>query len=383
MRRLVLLGSTGSVGCSALDVVRALPGRFRVVGLAARGSAERIAQQAREHGVRTLALEDEAAAARARELVPDVEILSGPDAAAELLRGADADVVLQAMVGARALPTTLLALSQGVLLALANKECLVMAGPLLRETAKRHGATIVPVDSEHSAVYQCLRAGREDEVERILLTASGGALRDRPIDELGSVTPAEALRHPTWQMGPRITVDSATMMNKALEICEAVALFGVKADQIRVVLHPQSIVHSMVEFRDGSVMAQMSRPDMRLPILFALAYPERPPYPAVRFAMSDFARLTFAEPDPERWPAIDLGFRAARAGGVAGAVLNGSDEAAVQLFLDGKIPFPEISRRVGRALDAALAPGRWNSAEMPALEDLLEADRRARLEVSS
>jgi 1-deoxy-D-xylulose-5-phosphate reductoisomerase len=376
MRRLIVLGSTGSVGASALDVVRSLPDRFQVVGLAANSSAEKLAEQARAFGVADVAVEDEDAGRRARALLPDATVVSGAGAALDLLRRVEADVILQATVGAAALATTSAAIATGRLVALANKESLVMAGPLLLAAARQSGATVVPVDSEHSAIFQCLRTGRADEVERIILTASGGAFRDRPLADLPHVRPDEALRHPTWTMGPRITVDSATMMNKALEIGEAVALFDLAPEQIRVVLHPQSIVHSMVEFRDGSVVAQMSRPDMRLPILFALAYPERPKYEAVRFSVADFAKLTFSEPDPERYPAIELGFRAARAGGGAGAAMNAADEVAVAEFLAGRIAFPEITRRVAAALDRELArPSRATT-----LDDVLEADRRARRE---
>jgi 1-deoxy-D-xylulose-5-phosphate reductoisomerase len=381
MRRVVVLGSTGSVGTSTLDVVRTLPDRFRVVGLAAQSNAEKLAEHARAHGATVVAMEDETAGARLRSLLPGVKVISGPGAALDLVRRTDAEVVVQATVGAAALATTIAAIEKGGLVALANKECLVMAGPFLLDAAKRHGATVVPVDSEHSAIFQCLRTGRAEEVDRILLTASGGAFRDRPLADLPHVTPAEALRHPTWKMGPRITVDSATMMNKALEIGEAVALFGVPPDRIRVVLHPQSIVHSMVEFKDGSVVAQMCRPDMRLPILFAIAYPDRPLYESVRFDVRDFAKLTFADPDPERYPALELGYRAARAGGTAGAAMNAADEVAVGDFLAGRIPFPEITRRVAAALDRELA--RPAAKRMPALADVLDADRRARLEVAS
>jgi 1-deoxy-D-xylulose-5-phosphate reductoisomerase len=381
MRRLVVLGSTGSVGTSALDVVRSLSDRFRVVGLAANSNDSRLVEQAKAHGVALVALESEEAGARARSALPGATVLSGPGSALELLRRVDADVVLQATVGAAALATTFAAIEKGGIVALANKESLVMAGPLLFEAAKRHGATVVPVDSEHSAIFQCLRTGSADEVERIILTASGGSFRDRPLADLPHVSPAEALRHPTWTMGPRITVDSATMMNKALEIGEAVALFHLPPERIRVVIHAQSIVHSMVEFRDGSVVAQMSRPDMRLPILFALAYPERPLYEAVRFDIRDFAKLTFAEPDPARYPALELGYRAARAGGTAGAVMNAADEVAVSEFLDGRIPFPEIAARVGAALDREFARPALRTT--PTLSDILDADRRARLEVAS
>jgi 1-deoxy-D-xylulose-5-phosphate reductoisomerase len=381
MRRVVVLGSTGSVGTSTLDVIRTLSDRYCVVGLAANSSADKVAAQAKLHGVATVALEDEVAGDRVRALVPGATVLAGPGSALELVRRVDADVVVQATVGAAALATTFAAIEKGGLVALANKECLVMAGSILLAAAKRSGATVVPVDSEHSAIFQCLRTGRADEVERIILTASGGAFRDRPLADLPRVTPAESLKHPTWTMGPRITVDSATMMNKALEIGEAVALFGLPPERIRVVIHPQSIVHSMVEFRDGSVVAQMSRPDMRLPILFALAYPDRPLYEAVRFDVRDFAKLTFADPDPERYPAIELGYRAARAGGTAGAAMNAADEVAVGDFLAGRIPFPEITRRVAAALDRELA--RPNSRREPSLPDILDADRRARLEVAS
>ena len=380
MRRVLLLGSTGSVGRSTLDVAASLPERFRVDALAANTSAESLVAQARACGARLVSLEDESAAHRAQTLLgSDVEVIGGPGAALELSRRADVDVIVQATVGAAALDTTLAALERGVVVGLANKESLVMAGPLLMETARRHGSTLVPVDSEHSAIFQCLRAGRADEVERILLTASGGSFRDRPLDTLADATPAEALHHPTWNMGPRITVDSATMMNKALEVAEAQVLFDLPADQIEVVQHPQSIVHSMVEFRDGSVMAQMSKPDMRLPVLFALAYPDRPLYQPVRFSLADYAELTFRAVDPERYPALALGYRAARTGGIAGAVLNAADEVAVEMFLDGKIRFTEIVERVRRAMDA-LAP-ESAAGGTATLEAIRDADEAARKEV--
>ncbi|MCE9637645.1 MAG: 1-deoxy-D-xylulose-5-phosphate reductoisomerase [Planctomycetes bacterium] len=383
MRRVIILGSTGSVGANALDVARSLPDRFRVVGLSANTSAAAIVRQAAEFRVEAIAVEDATAAGEAETLARaqglKLRVFAGAGAALALMDAIDSDVLVQSTVGAAALRTTLAALERGGICALANKESLVMAGPLLLATAKRCGATLVPVDSEHSAIYQCLRSGRADEVERILLTTSGGAFRDRPIEELAHATPAEALRHPTWKMGPRITVDSATMMNKALEIAEAVVLFDVPPEKIRVVLHPQSVVHSMVEFRDGSVMAQMSRPDMRLPILFAMAYPDRPRYEAVRFSIADFGTLTFRDPDPRRYPALELGHRVARDRGVAGAVLNAADEAAVEAFLAGRIRFPEIAERVRRTLDR-LAPA--GTAREATLDEILAADRRARTEAT-
>ncbi len=380
-RRVLLLGSTGSVGKSTLDVARSLPERFEVVALAARSSAVALAEQARTHGARIIALEDEAAAARARELLAgtDIEVLGGAGAALELVRRVDVDVIVQATVGAAALQTTLAALERGVVVGLANKESLVVAGPLLMDLAARHGSTVVPVDSEHSAIFQCLRSGRPSEVERIILTASGGSFRDRPLESLAAATPDEALRHPTWSMGPRITVDSATMMNKALEVAEAHVLFDVPPERIDVLIHRQSIVHSMVEFRDGSVMAQMSRPDMRLPVLFALAYPDRPEYDAVRFSLGDYAELSFRAVDPERYPALALGYRAARSGGIAGAVMNAADEVAVELFLSGKIAFTEIVERVRRTMDSLCPEG--DVATAATLDELRAADAAARLEV--
>lgn len=372
MRSLLVLGSTGTIGVNTLDVAASLPDRFQVTGLAARSSAEKIVEQALSTGARYVALEDEAAGERARALLRDAgseaQVIAGEDAGLELVHRLEADVVVQATVGAAALRGTLAALDRDCVVALANKEALVMAGPLLRERARRSGARLVPVDSEHSAIYQCLRAGRAEEVERLILTSSGGALRDVPLPALADVSPAQALRHPNWAMGPRITIDSATMMNKALEVCEAVALFDVTPDQVQVVQHHQSIVHSMVEFRDGSVMAQLSLPDMRLPILFALAYPDRPEYRAVRFDVRDFAQLTFAEPDPARYPALALGFRAARAGGTAGAVLNAADEVVVERFLASELPYPAVASIVERVLDEHLAADRGGATDLDAVE---------------
>jgi 1-deoxy-D-xylulose-5-phosphate reductoisomerase len=351
-RSVLVLGSTGSIGRSALDVIRAHPDRFRVAGLAARGSADLFARQVREFLPRAAALVEPAAAAAARKALRRVptDLREGEEGVLSLLDDPGADAALVGITGAAGLAPTAAAVGRGMRVALANKESLVMAGPALLREARRTGATILPVDSEHCAVAQALACGRAEEVERIWLTASGGALRDLPLRRLGRVRPEEALRHPTWTMGPRITVDSATLMNKALEIVEAVHLFGVPPGRVRVALHRQSVVHSMVEFRDGSVVAQMGRPDMRLPILWALAHPDRPAVPGFRLDLRDLARLDFAEPDPRRYPALELGWEAARRGGVAGAILNAADERAVELFLAGRIPFPEIARRAARAL---------------------------------
>jgi 1-deoxy-D-xylulose-5-phosphate reductoisomerase len=292
-----------------------------------------------------------------------------------MVAGPDADVVLSAVVGAAGLAPALAALRAGKVLAVANKEALVAAGPLLMSASREHGGRIVPVDSEHSAVFQALQAGRPEEVESIILTASGGPFRTRPLDTFGAITAAEALRHPTWSMGPKITVDSATMMNKALEVIEAVCLFGLPPDRIRVALHPQAIVHSMVEFRDGSVVAQLGPPDMRLPVLYALSHPERLAYDGPRLRIADLRSLSFEDVDPRRYPALELGYRAAREGGVAGAVLNAANERAVDAFLSGRIPFPRITELAAEALDS-----HPRHAD-PGLPEVLAADRWARLEV--
>jgi 1-deoxy-D-xylulose-5-phosphate reductoisomerase len=356
-RPVLVLGSTGSIGRSALAVLREHPDRFTVAGLAARERAEDVAAQWREFRPAAVAMEDPAAAARLRGLLRDepVEVLEGTAGVLALIKRLDpreGGTVLVGIAGAAGLSSTAAAVRRGLRVALANKESLVMAGPALLAEARRTGASILPVDSEHCAVAQAMLAGRREEVRRVLLTASGGALRDVPVAALRDATPADALRHPTWAMGRRITVDSATLLNKALEIVEAVHLFELPPDRVEVVLHAQSVVHSLVEFRDGSVMAQLGRPDMRLPILWALAHPERPDVPAFRLEVAAMARLDFAVPDPDRYPGLALGWKAASRGGLAGAVLNAADERAVELFLEGRVRFTDIATLVGRALDA-------------------------------
>lgn len=378
-RRLALFGSTGSIGRNALRVVDALPGAFRPTVLAAWRSAEELAAQAVTYAPHVVAIGDEAREADLRRALPAGfrgEVRSGAAALAELAGGADVDVVLNAVTGAAGLPVSLFAVRAGKRLALANKESLVAAGPLVMAEARRTGAEIIPVDSEHSALFQALQAGRRHEVRRLILTGSGGPFRTRPADTFASVTRAEALKHPTWSMGPKITVDSATLMNKALEIVEARWLFDAAEDEIDVVIHPQSVVHSMVLFRDGSVVAQMSKPDMRTAIQYALTYPARLPSDLETYSVSAFASLTFEEPDRAKFPSLDLGRRAARDGGVAGAALNAANERAVELFLDGAIPFPEIFRRVARAVERA------PRVAAPDLAAVLEADRRAREEAA-
>ena len=360
-RRLVILGATGTVGRQALDILARARSPLQVTALSAHRQAEPLAALAAAHpGARRF-----------------LTAQPGQHAALlEWLRAGDYEVCLQAMVGAAGLPFSAAVLAAGRTLALANKESLVMAGGLLGALAARTGAAIVPVDSEHSAIHQCLagqtQGAGKPPVKRLYLTASGGALRDRPLAELGQVTPAEALAHPNWDMGPRITVDSATMMNKAFEILEAQHLFAIPAAQVRVLLHRQSVVHSLVEFIDGSVLAQMGPPDMCFPIHYALHYPERVAAPLEGYDPARFAALSFAEPDPARYPALALGWRAAEKGGAAGAVLNAADEVAVAAFLDGALPYAEIPALCAAALEA-MPP-------LPAdsLEDVLAADAWAR-----
>jgi 1-deoxy-D-xylulose-5-phosphate reductoisomerase len=357
-RSVLVLGSTGSIGRSALAVIRAHPDLFTVAALAARGTVDSFVQQVREFRPRAATLLDPAAAAEARRALRGTrtDVRAGAEGILSLFEDPGADAALVGVAGAEGLSSTVEAVRRGMRVALANKESLVVAGPQLLREARRTGASILPVDSEHCAVAQALLAGRREEVRRILLTASGGALRDLPLEQLRDARPEDALHHPTWKMGRRITVDSATLMNKALEVVEAVHLFGVPPERVEVLLHRQSVVHSMVEFRDGSVIAQMGKPDMRLPILWALSHPDRPDVPEFRLDLAEIARLDFAAPDPARYPALALGWRAAREGGVSGAVLNAADERAVELFLEGRVRFTDIAPLVAAAMDG-VPPG--------------------------
>ncbi|MCB9916540.1 MAG: 1-deoxy-D-xylulose-5-phosphate reductoisomerase [Planctomycetes bacterium] len=372
MTHLLLLGSTGSIGTQTLDLVRSSGGALTVAGLAAGRSWEALRDQAREFRPRFVALADEAAAVRlAPELPRGTELLAGPDAAARLAREASYDTCVHGMVGAAGLLPSVAVLERGKTLALANKESLVAAGELLMRLAAEHGATLVPVDSEHSAVFQCLRGEDLGRVRKVWLTASGGPFRTLPAAALEAVTPAMALAHPNWEMGPRITVGSATLMNKALEVIEVHHIFGLERERIDVVIHPQSIVHSMVEFVDGSVIAQLGPPDMRGPIWYALNHPDRAPANLVGFDLARFSTLTFEAPDLERFPALALGFRCVEEGADAGCVLNAADEVAVAAFLAGELDFRDIQRVNARVLDQR--PGRAGS-----LAELLAADARAR-----
>jgi 1-deoxy-D-xylulose-5-phosphate reductoisomerase len=355
-RGVVILGSTGSIGTQALDVISRHRDDYRVVALAAGRNADLLARQASEFGV-------EAEFARA--------CADDPPALAELAAHPEADVVLNAVVGFAGLPATISALEAGKRLALANKESLIAAGPVVAKARAAGGGEIVPVDSEHSAVWQCLRAGRTSEVARIVLTASGGPFRGRSRDELSAVTRADALQHPTWNMGAKITIDSSTLMNKGLEVIEAHELFGVDFDRLDVVVHPQSIVHSMVEFVDGATIAQLSLPDMRLPIGLALGAPDRLPEAFGAIDWHTVGALTFEVPDRDTFRCLALAYEAGRTGGTAPAVLSAANEIAVEAFLNGAIQWLDIAAVVEETLQA----GTGNADDV---SDVLRADRSAR-----
>jgi len=354
-RRVVLLGSTGSIGCSTLKVAAELPDRVEIIGLAACGSVEKLAVQARESGVRHVALYDGSKEAELRALLPaGVSVHIGAEGLVELATLAEADVVLVAIVGTAGLRPALAAIEAGKDLAIASKEILVMAGEVITAAATRHGARLLPVDSEHNAIFQCLdgHRGGADEVSRLILTASGGPFRQLPAAELRAVTPARALRHPTWDMGPKISIDSATLFNKGLEMIEARWLFGIGMERIDVVVHPQSIIHSMVEFRDGSVLAQMSRTDMCFPIQYALTWPDRVRGGLQPLDFPGLGRLDFELPRYKDFPALDLARRAGLVGGTLPAVYNAANEIAVDAFRGGTLPFPGIWELVAQVMDA-------------------------------
>ncbi|WP_067472483.1 1-deoxy-D-xylulose-5-phosphate reductoisomerase [Nocardia amamiensis] len=365
--RVLLLGSTGSIGTQALEVIAANPDRFEVVGLAARGgNTELLAAQMAATGTRNVAVADPSAA-RQLDLT-----LGGPGAVTELVRRTEADVVLNALVGSLGLEPTLATLQSGTRLALANKESLVAGGSLVTRAAAP--GQIVPVDSEHSALAQCLRSGRAEEVDRLVLTASGGPFRGWTAEMLESVDPAEAKAHPTWSMGLMNTLNSASLVNKGLELIETHLLFGIPYDRIDVTVHPQSIVHSMVTFTDGSTLAQASPPDMKLPIALALGWPDRVPGAASACDFSTASTWTFEPVDNEVFPAVELARAAGQAGGSVTAVYNAANEVAVQAFLDGAIRFPDIVRTVAAAVEAA---GQWRT-EPDSLAEVLAADSWAR-----
>jgi 1-deoxy-D-xylulose-5-phosphate reductoisomerase len=376
MKSLAVLGSTGSIGCSALDVAGALPDRFRVVALAAGRSIERLAEQTIRHRPEIVSVSGREEAARLAALLPSgvsPRVVHGTGGLEEVASHPSADIVVGGLVGALGLRSAYAAAVAGKRLALANKETLVVAGELMMRTARAHGAEIVPVDSEHCAIHQALRCGSAAEVSRLVLTASGGPFRERPLATFSDITVEDALAHPTWKMGPKITIDSATMMNKGLEIIEARFLFDLPAEQIDVVIHPQSAVHSFVEYVDGSLIAQLSKNDMKFPILYALTYPDRIRSPFGRLDLSSLARLDFQDLDDRRYPAVGLARAMLAAGGGMPAVLNAANEVAVDAFLKGKISFPDIVAVVSRTADAVGAVPSPSS-----VEEAEQIDQRAR-----
>jgi len=377
VKHIAILGSTGSIGRNALDVIDALGPEYRVAALSANSSIRLLADQARRYRPDVIAVTEADYAQQLVELVADidVEVLSGPDALVQIAKIDQVDVVLAAVVGAAGLPALLAAGRKGKRLAIANKEPLVIAGELLRRETEKHGGVILPVDSEHSAVFQAMQSGARDEVERIILTASGGPFRLATAEELKEVTLEQALAHPVWNMGPKITIDSATMMNKAFEIIEARWLFDIPVEKVDVLIHPESIVHSLVEFVDGSVIAQLGEPDMCLPIQYALTYPARVAGIARPLRLEQIGNLTFAEPDFETFRALSLAYEVARAGGTAPVVFNAANEAAVDEFLAGRIKFVSIVELIEHCLD------KHGTKTEVSLEELLEADAWARREV--
>jgi 1-deoxy-D-xylulose-5-phosphate reductoisomerase len=372
-----VLGSTGSIGRNTLEVIAASGGALRLVAVSAHASLDLLVEQAaRYRPAFVVASDARAAASHDWSGLPEgTELLAGPEGLDKIAASPRVDVVVAAIVGSAGLRGTWAAVEAGKTVALANKETMVVAGPLVTRLANHSGARIVPVDSEHSAVFQAMQAGRREEVKRIVLTASGGPFRNHTLEQLAQVTIDDALRHPTWTMGPKITIDSATMMNKALEIIEARWLFDLRPDQIDVVVHPQSIVHSLVEFVDGSVIAQLGTPDMRLPIQYALTYPRRLAGPAAPLEFDRKMRLDFEPPDEERFGALALGREVATSGGTAGAVLNAANEAAVERFRAGQLQFMDIVPSVRAVLE------QHHFDPSPSLDELVKLDAWARQEV--
>lgn len=379
-RRLIVLGATGSIGANTLEVVdhlnRTEAASIQVVGLAAASSLNRLIEQARWHKAPYVAIAERSHERALREALPGVTVFAGPDAALKLVEEVEATDVAAAVVGVAGLPATFAAVERGLRVSLANKETLVAAGALVAPLARQRGATLIPVDSEHSAIFQCLHGQPMSRVRRVVLTASGGPFRTMSKVAMRDATVEQALQHPTWAMGPKVTIDSATMTNKALEIVEAHWLFGLPGQKIDVLVHPQSIVHSLVEFTDNSVMAQLGPPDMRTPIQYALTYPDRPSGCSRGMDWSTLSMLTFEPPDHERFGALKLAYQVIDAGGTAGAVFNAANEAAVEGFLKRRVGFGRISELVAEALSAVPVQPLEN------LESVFDADRQARAFVS-
>jgi len=377
-RKLAILGATGSVGKSTLDLIERNPERFEVVAVTAATNAEALADIARRTGARLAVVSDERRLSDLQEMLvgSNCRAEAGDQALIEAAAG-EAELVIAAIVGCAGLKPVMAAIEAGRTVALANKEALVTAGALMTEAAIRSGATLLPVDSEHNAIFQCLACSRNDDVAKLILTASGGPFRTASAEMMRNATPAEAVAHPNWSMGAKISVDSATMMNKGLELIEAHHLFGVPSKRMEIIIHPQSVVHSLVEFVDGSVLAQLGSPDMRIPIAYALAWPERIPTPAQRLDLASIARLEFEQPDFTRFPALRIAREALEAGGSAPVILNAANEAAVSRFLTGSIAFTDIPRLVERALEESVL------AAPNSIAEVLEIDRLTRQRVDA
>jgi 1-deoxy-D-xylulose-5-phosphate reductoisomerase len=376
MKRIAILGSTGSIGCSTLKVVESYPDRFAVVSLAAGRNVEAALEQAIRWKPKMISMADEKDAEKLqRDLkqkgLGEIQVVHGPAGTVKVATHPEVDFVVSAIVGVAGLEATYEAVKAGKPIGLANKECMVAAGEIITAEARRQGIPILPIDSEHNAVHQCLRGGRMEEVRRIWLTASGGPFRNTLKSQFSSITVEQALNHPTWRMGKRITIDSATLMNKGFEVIEACRLFNLPPSQVEVIVHPQSTIHSMVEFVDGSILAQFSVTDMRLPILYALTYPERIESD-MRFPVMDLRHLDFQPPDMEKFPCLRLAYEAAEAGGVQSVALNAADEIAVAAFLDGQIGFDDIPRVIEQVLSAT------KSRDLTSISQVLEMDSQAR-----
>ncbi len=374
MKNIVILGSTGSIGTNTLDIVAKFPDQFRVVGLTAGTKEEKLEEQLRTFKPQVVALSDKAAADRLRARTKDtgITILSGLEGVTEVARLSQAELVISAIVGGAGLVPTLAAIQAGKNVSLANKEPMVMAGKLMQEEARKHGVRIFPVDSEHSAIFQSMEGHRREDIRRLILTASGGPLWDMPKEQMQHVKPEQALQHPNWKMGAKITIDSATLMNKGLEVMEARWLFDIPMHQIEVLIHRESIVHSLVEYRDGSVIAQLGCPDMRTPISYAMNYPERMPLDLPSLDLAAIGKLTFHKPDHGRFPCLGLGYEALRTGGTMPATLNAANEIAVAAYLDGGIGFLDIPEVIRSTMEA------HRTQDVTNLEQALEADRWAR-----
>lgn len=383
MKAISLLGSTGSIGTQTLDIAAENPDKFRVVGLAAGRNVELLAQQVRQFQPKIVAICEVDKLGELKTAIADISpqpiVLAGEEGVVEVARFSEADIVVTGIVGCAGLLPTIAAIKAGKEIALANKETLIAGGPVVLPLIEQYGIKLLPADSEHSAIFQCLQGVPDGGLRRILLTASGGAFRDLPVEQLAHVTVADALKHPNWTMGRKITIDSATLMNKGLEVIEAHYLFGVEYDRIDIVIHPQSIIHSLIELEDTSVLAQLGWADMRLPLLYALSYPERISTNWEPLDLVKIGSLTFREPDHQKYPCMQLAYAAGRAGGCLPAVLNAANEQAVALFLEEKIRFLDIPRLIEQACDRYHPQNRSN----PTLEDILAADQWARQEVAT